>query len=50
MQTLALSTLLFHTIGTLAMLVGMAVKSCLPVRHAARTWELVENADLPHAA
>jgi hypothetical protein len=32
MNTLLLSTLLFHSLGTVAMLVGMALAACLPAR------------------
>jgi hypothetical protein len=36
MNTLLLSTLLFHSLGTIAMLVGMALAACLPERRPAR--------------
>jgi hypothetical protein len=34
MITLALSTLLFHGLATVAMVVGAAVNACLPMRRA----------------
>jgi hypothetical protein len=32
MQTLALSTLLFHALATVTMVLGMAVNACLTIR------------------
>lgn len=32
MHTLALSTLLFHSLATVTMVLGMAVNACLPMR------------------
>jgi hypothetical protein len=43
MNSLALSTLLFHSLGTVAIVLGSALNSCLPVHRSARRWELVDN-------
>jgi hypothetical protein len=34
MHALALSTLLFHSLATITMVLGMAVNACLPFRRA----------------
>jgi hypothetical protein len=34
MQALVLSTLLFHSLGTVAMVLGMALNDCLPARRS----------------
>jgi hypothetical protein len=34
MHTLALSTLLFHALATVTMVLGMGVNACLPVRRS----------------
>jgi type II secretory pathway pseudopilin PulG len=43
MHTLILSTLLFHSLGIVAILLGSALNSFPPARRAARTWELAET-------
>jgi hypothetical protein len=43
MHTLILSTLLFHSLGTVAILLGSALNSFLPSRRVARTWELADR-------
>ncbi len=36
MNTLLLSTLLFHSLGTIAIMLGMALAACLPERRPLR--------------
>lgn len=61
MNSLALSTLLFHGLGTVAIVLGSALSSCLPTHRSARRWELMDKdvavrsdrvpeMELPHAA
>lgn len=42
MRSLVLSTLLFHTVGTVVIMLGMAVKSCLPQQRSALKWEFAD--------
>lgn len=51
MQELAISALLFQVLGAVAIVLGVALVSCIPAaQRVARMWTLVESATPVHAA
>ena len=49
MDNLVLSTLIFGTVGLLAIVLNLAVSYCLPTRHKTRPWVRVEEPKPGHA-
>jgi len=50
MDTLVLTNMVFDAIGLVAVVVGLALASCLPDRHRTRPWIRAEEAPQKHSA
>ena len=50
MDTLVLTNMVFDALGLVAVVVGLALASCLPGRHRPRPWVSPENVEPKHAA